>query len=169
MGTQDNHLLPIKEAVEPSLRLGQLNLLPVLPCIHGWIMSSWGETLSMLQKLLRSVDVSPDTSPSWEWDRRAWTKNTLIEVASSSVTKILLSWYVGSSDRQTQDNQGHLVTCPFNPALGHKFLILPIPLHYPSSRYAISSHLAILPTEYQKCSRSGGWSRLWSEQKESEF
>lgn len=71
MGTQDNYLLPIKEAVEPSLRLGQLNLLPVPPCIHGWIMSSWGETLSMLQKLLRSVDVSPDTSPSWEWDRRA--------------------------------------------------------------------------------------------------
>lgn len=167
MGTQDNNLLPVKEAVEPSLRLGQPNLLPVPPCIHRWIMSSRGETLSMLQKPLGSVGVSPDTSPSWAWDRRAWTKNTLIEVASSSVTEILLGWYVGSSDRQRQNNQGHLVKCPFNPALGHKFLILPTPIHYPSSRYAISSHLAVLPTEYQKCSRFGGWSRLWSEQKES--
>ena len=68
MGTQDNHFLPVKEAVELSLRLGQLNLLPVPPCIHRWIMSSLGKTLSTLQKLLESVDVSPDTSPSWEWE-----------------------------------------------------------------------------------------------------
>jgi len=60
MGTQDKHFLPVKEAVELSLRLG-----------HRWIMSSLGETLSTLQKPLESVDVSPDTSPSWEWDRRA--------------------------------------------------------------------------------------------------
>ena len=169
MGTQDNHFLPVKEAVELSLRLGQLNLLPVPPCIHRWIMSSLGKTLSTLQKLLESMDVSPDTSPSWEWDRRAWTKNTLIALASSSVTKILLGWYVGSLDRQRQGSQGHLVKCPFNAALGHKFLILPTPIRYLSSRYAISSHLAILPTEDQKCSRFGGWSRLWSEQQESEF
>lgn len=71
MGTQDNHFLPVKEAVELSLRLGQLNLLPVPPSIHRRIMSSLGETLSTLQNPLESVHVSPDTSPSWEWDRRA--------------------------------------------------------------------------------------------------